>query len=64
MMSYIQGKVFGYEEWTPQQLNDLIMLAYQLRQADMAGLAYDTTVVLTLVDSVVDLVDTVEKSNE
>ena len=63
-MSYIQGKVFGYEEWTPQQLNDLIMLAYQLRQADMAGLAYDTTVVLTLVDSVVDLVDAVEKSNE
>ena len=63
-MSYTQGKVFGYEEWTPQQLNDLIMLAYQLRQADMAGLAYDTTVVLTLVDSVVDLVDAVEKSNE
>ena len=63
-MSYIQGKVLGYGEWTPQQLNELIMLAYQLRQVDAAGLAYDTTVVLTLVDSVVDLVDAVEKSNE
>ena len=64
MMSYIQGKVIGYGLWTPQQLNELVLLAYQLRQADMAGLDYDTTAVLTLVDSVVDLVDTVEKSNE
>ena len=63
-MSYIQGKVIGYGLWTPQQLNELVLLAYQLRQADMAGLDYDTTSVLTLVDSVVDLVDTVEKSNE
>ena len=63
-MSCVKGKVLGYGEWTPQQLNELVMLAYQLRQVDSAGLAYDTTVVLTLVDSVVDLVDAVEKSNE
>jgi hypothetical protein len=36
-MSYIKGKVHGYGDWTPSQLNVLILLAHKLVQAEAEG---------------------------
>lgn len=59
-MSYIQGKVLGYGEWTAQQLNELIMLAYQLKQAEaQADWTTDNTAMISAVDGISVLLEEV-----
>lgn len=66
-MSYIKGKVYGYGEWTPQQLNDLILLTHQLTQVD-AQSTYDWTGyepdLVRAIDAIALLLKQVETANE
>lgn len=64
-MSYIKGKVYGYGDWTPQQINDLILLAYQLRQAEVhSDWTTDVPAMISAVDGITTLLDTVGAANE
>lgn len=64
-MSYVTSKVHPYGTWTPQQLNDLILLAYQLRQAEQgADWVAGTSAMLSAVDGITAILDKVGDIND